>query len=80
MLSDILASDVFIMLSSENGPVSPTIQITQELEEPLLEVLATKISLSVYNHLKQYKNQFKEFGDSRASISEKTKDCTQSEL
>ena len=35
--------------------------------------------MSVYNHLKLYKNQFKE-NDMRATIAERVKDTTSSEL
>lgn len=42
--------------------------------------MATRISLSVYNHLKQYKNQFKELSNMRASVADRLKDTTQSEL
>ena len=55
--------------------------VVSELDESeqIQEILATKISMSVYNHLKLYKNQFKE-NDMRATIAERVKDTTSSEL
>lgn len=80
VLADLIASDTFILLPSD----SSTLVASQNNGESIQEILATKISLCVYNHLKQYKNQFKESNTpQRASISninDRIKDTTQSEL
>ena len=55
MLSDLIASDTFILLPSDKLN-----QLNASQGESIQEILATKLALSVYNHLKQYKNQFKE--------------------
>jgi hypothetical protein len=73
-MADLIASDTFILLPSD------TLIASQGNGESIQEILATKISLAVYNHLKQYKNQFKESSTSlRACISninDRIKDTT----
>lgn len=57
VLADLIASDTFILLPSDNFMgVSNTMIASQNNGESIQEILATKISLAVYNHLKQYKN------------------------
>ena len=72
LFSDLVASDVFIFLPSDFAQADNFSHLTDS--ETVQEILATNISYSVYNHLKQYKTQIKGQGQ------ERVKDTTQMEL